>query len=65
MLKWNLNSVRLEIVLILTQDRCTDCIECTISSEIGLDAADVTLGDLGRVESRFSPCGDSVSVGAR
>jgi hypothetical protein len=42
MLKWNLNSVRLEIVLILMQDRCTDCIEHTISLEIILDAADVT-----------------------
>jgi hypothetical protein len=35
-------SFRLEIVLILTQDRCTIHVECTIGSEIGLDAHDVT-----------------------
>ena len=36
--KWKLASVRLEIVLILTQDRCTVCVEHTIDSEIILDA---------------------------
>jgi hypothetical protein len=41
MLKGKLNSVRLEIVLILMQDRYTDCTERTIGSEIILDAADV------------------------
>ena len=30
MLKWKLVSVRLEIVLILTQDRCIVCVEHTI-----------------------------------
>jgi hypothetical protein len=33
-------SVCLEIVLILTQDRCTVCAERTIGSEILLDAPD-------------------------
>jgi hypothetical protein len=37
-----LDSVRLEIVLILTQDRCTVCAEHTTASEIVLDAADAT-----------------------
>jgi hypothetical protein len=32
--------VRLEIVLILTQDRCTVCAERNIGSEIILDAPD-------------------------
>ena len=32
-LKWKLISVCLEIVLILTQDRCTVCAERTIASE--------------------------------
>jgi hypothetical protein len=32
----------LEIVLILTQNRCTVCTECTISIEIVLDTLDVT-----------------------
>ena len=44
--------VRLEIVLILTQDRYTVCTERTIDSEIVLDAPDgKLLGDLGHVES--------------
>jgi hypothetical protein len=37
-LKWKLDSVRLEIVLILTQDRCMLCPERTMGSEIILDA---------------------------
>ena len=32
----------LDIVLILTQDWCTVCVECTIGSEIILDAPDGT-----------------------
>ena len=36
-LKWKPISVRLEIVLILTQDRSTVCVERTIGSEIVLD----------------------------
>jgi hypothetical protein len=35
-------SVHLEIVLILTQDSCTVCTECTIGLEIILDAPDGT-----------------------
>ena len=31
-----------DIVLILTQDRCTVCVKCTIGSEIVLDAVDGT-----------------------
>jgi hypothetical protein len=41
-LKWKLVLVLLDIVLILTQVRCTVCIECTIGSEIILDALDGT-----------------------
>jgi hypothetical protein len=36
-LKWMLVSVCLEVVLILTQDRCTVCAERTIGLEIILD----------------------------
>ena len=61
-LNWKLVSARLEIVLILTQDRCTVRAERTIGSEIVLDAPDGTLGDVGHVESRFCPFGDGVSV---
>ena len=39
---WNLVSIRLEIVLVLVQDSCTVCTECTIGSEIVLDALDGT-----------------------
>jgi hypothetical protein len=35
-------SVHLEIVLILTQDRCTVCAKCTIGSVIILDAPNGT-----------------------
>jgi hypothetical protein len=36
-LKWMLDSVRLEIVLILTQDRCTVCAKHTTGSKIILN----------------------------
>ena len=41
-LKWKLVSVRLEIVLILSQDRCTVYAERTIGSKNILDALDGT-----------------------
>ena len=41
-LKWKLVLVHLEIVLILTQDGCTVCVECMIGSDIVLDAPDGT-----------------------
>ena len=41
-LKWELILVHLKVVLILTQDRCTVCVEHTIGSEIILDAPDGT-----------------------
>jgi hypothetical protein len=50
-LKWKLVSVHLEIVLILTQDRCTVCAECTIGSEIFWTHEMELLGDVGLVES--------------
>jgi uncharacterized membrane protein len=56
---------RLEIVPILTQDRCTVCTERTIGSQIVFDAPNGLVSDMGRVESHFSPFGDRVSVSAR
>jgi hypothetical protein len=41
-LKWMLVSFRFEIVLTLTQHRCTICAERTIASQIFLDALDGT-----------------------
>ena len=64
-LKWMLVSVRLEIVLLLTQDRCMVFAECTTGSELVLESPDGLLGDVGHVEPRFSPFSDSVSIGAR
>ena len=52
----------MEIVLILTQDRCAVYAERTISSEIILDAPMELLGDVGHVESHFGLFGDSVRV---
>jgi hypothetical protein len=38
-LKWKIDSVHLEIVLILMQDRCMVCVKHTIRSKIVLDAS--------------------------
>jgi CO dehydrogenase/acetyl-CoA synthase alpha subunit len=46
-LKWKLDLVRLEIMLMLMQDRCIVCAECTIGAEIVLDAPDRTPGRRG------------------
>ena len=40
--KWKVVTVHFEIVLILTQDRCTVCAEHLIGLEIILDAPDIT-----------------------
>ena len=58
---WNLVSVCWEPVSV--QDRCTVGAEHTIGSEIVLDTPDELLGDMGHVETCFSPLG--ASVGAR
>jgi hypothetical protein len=42
-LKWKLVSVLSDIVLILMQDRCMVCVECTIGSKIILGTPDGTL----------------------
>jgi hypothetical protein len=39
---WNLDLVRLEMVLVSKQDRCTVCAECTIGSEIIFEAPNGT-----------------------
>ena len=64
-LKCKLVLACLEIVLVMTQDRCTVCAEFTIGSEIILDAPDGTCSDVGHVESHFDLFGDGVSVAAR
>jgi hypothetical protein len=53
-IKWYLVLVCLEIVQILTQDRCTVCAKCTIGLEIILDAPDGTPNYHGSREISFS-----------
>jgi ArsR family metal-binding transcriptional regulator len=53
----------LEIVPILTQDRCTVCDECTIGS-VRTHPMEL-LGDVGHLESCFGLFEDRVSVRAR
>ena len=48
-LKWNLISLRLDIVLVLVQDWCMVCAERTIGSEIILAAPDGTPRDVGTI----------------
>ena len=64
-LKWKLISVRLEILLILTQDRCTVCVDVPLAQKSFWTHLMELLGDVGHVESHFSLFGDSASVGAR
>jgi hypothetical protein len=64
-LKWKLDSDRSMIVQILTQDRCMVGAERTIASQVILDAPEELQGDVGHLESRFGPFGDSVGVVAR
>jgi len=39
---WNLGSVQLEIVLVLVQDSCMVCAQCTIGLEITVEVPDGT-----------------------
>jgi hypothetical protein len=54
--------VCLEIVLILTQDRCTVCAERNIGSEIVLDTPDGSPCDIGHVEAHFGMFGDCANL---
>jgi hypothetical protein len=63
-LKWKLVLIRLEIVLILTQDRCTVCAKCIIGLEIILDVHNGILGDEAEVEACFGPFGGSANLDA-
>ena len=55
----------LEIVLILTQDRCMFCTECTLVLKSFWTHPMELLGEEAQVESRFSLFGDSANVDAR
>ena len=62
---WKLVLVRLEIVLVSVQDRGTVCAKRTIGLDSVINAPMVLLGDEGKVEAHFSPCGDSAILDAR
>jgi hypothetical protein len=62
---WKLVSVCLEIVLILTQDRCTVCGKSTKARKSFWTHPLELLGDVGPIESRFGLFEDGFSVGAR
>ena len=64
-LNWKLISFHLDIVLILTQDRCMVCVECTIAQKSFWTHPMELLCDAGQEESHFGVFGDSASVGAR
>ena len=63
--KWNPVLDRLEIVLVLVEDRCMVCAKRTTGSDIVFNAPMALLGDEAQVEARFSPCGDSAYLDAR
>ena len=58
-------SVRLEVVLLSVQDRCTVCAKRTIGLETILDALIVLLGDEAQVQAHFGVFRDSASLDAR
>ena len=62
---WNVDSVRLEAVLVSVQDRCTVCAKRTIGSETFWTHPMVLLVDEAQVEARFGPFGDITNPDAR
>ena len=62
---WNLVSIRLEIVLVLVQDRCTVYARRTMGSKIILDTMMVLLCIEAQVDARFGLFGDSAKLDAR
>jgi hypothetical protein len=64
-IKLKLVSVRLEIVLILAQDRCLNWDEHTMARNSFWVYPMELLGNMGQMEARFGLFGDSVNLGAR
>ena len=62
---WNLVLDRLEIVLVLVEDRCTVCAKRCIGSDIVFNAPMVLLGDEAEVEAPYSLFVDSANLDAR
>ena len=62
---WNLVSTRLEIVLVLVEDRCMVCAKRTTGSDIVFNAPMVLLVDETQVEAPFTLFVDSANLDAR
>ena len=62
--KWKLVSVRLEVVLISAQDRCTVARNVPRAWKSLWAHPMVLLGDVSHVKAHFGPFGDSVNLDA-
>jgi hypothetical protein len=62
MLKWNLVLAHLQIVLILTQDRCTICVKRTKARKLVRTHLMELLVDEAQVDAHFGPFGDSANL---
>ena len=62
---WNLVSIRLEIVLVLVQDRCMVYARRTTVSKIILDTMMELLCIKAQLDARFGLFGDSAKLDAR
>ena len=62
---WNLVSIRLEIVLVLVQDRCMVYARHTTGSKIVLDTMMELLCIKAQLDARFGLFGDSARLDAR
>ena len=62
---WNLVSIRLEIVLVLVQDRCMVYARRTMRSKIILDTMMELLCIKAQVDARFGLFGDSAKLDTR
>ena len=62
---WNQVSVRLEIVLVSVEDRCTVCPKRTIGLETILDAPMVLIGFEAQVKAHFGLFSDIASLDTR
>jgi hypothetical protein len=63
--KWKLVLVSLDIVLILTLDRCTICAKRAIGSKLFWVYLIELLGDIVEVEARFALLGEGVNLVAK
>ena len=62
---WKLVSVRLEIVLVSVQGRCTVCAKRTLGLDIVFNTPMLLVGDEAQVEAHFIPYRNSANLDAR